>query len=119
MATSVQKLVGESIAIVTYTAPFDIAKDLLAAGQQLTEISQKVTGTLHIVIDISRLDLSFDEIMQGMGESSGDRLKEVNNGDVTLTFIGSPHMLQTVSESYPQQVDIYPTLDKALGAIRS
>lgn len=124
MATSVQKLVGEPVAIVTYTPPFNIERDLFQAREQLAEISKKVSGTLHIVIDVSRLDLSFSDIMIGMGESSGARLEEINAGDVSMSFIGSPDMLQMVKDAYQQEqyggmkVDIYGTLDEALDAIR-
>lgn len=117
MATRVEKIAGDPIAVITFTTPFNPVDDIGQVTERLSEISKTVDKVLHVVVDISRLDLPFPDIIMSMEEVPGDDLLTARHSDIDICFVGGADAAE-MAQYGGKDVSVYHTLDDALAAIR-
>jgi hypothetical protein len=118
MAPTVERLTGEPIAVITFASPFNPINDVPQANERLSELSTDVPGTLHIVADISHVELPFEDIIISMAELPGDDLLIARHSDTDICFVGGEDAAE-MAQYGGQDVAVYHTLDDALAAIRN
>jgi|GEM_PF-7070693 hypothetical protein len=124
MPSSMIKLPGEPIVIVTIALPIERhLSSLYSIRAQIDRVAREAGGPLYVLFDLRNQDVSFSDILLGLDEQAGrppgaltdPRVRPVGVGDHPLLAIAAKKTWQRYSIDVP----IFTTLEAALQYVRA
>jgi hypothetical protein len=122
MSYAVKLLPGEPVIIVSFSLPFDSLNDVPEAYTEAAELSQTLRDTVFLLSDVSAVNLSLDDLINGL-TMLRDALPKTK--DYRLIGIGSLDMVKRAAQAMWQaqygsvNVSLFSSLNDALARIRA
>jgi hypothetical protein len=118
----VQLLSGEPVILVSFSPPFDPLNDVPQAYAKAVELSQSVQTMVFLLSDVSTINLSLDDLINGMAmlKNALPKFK-----DYRFIGIGSSDMVKLAARAMRQaqygnvDVSLFSSLNDALARIRA
>ena len=124
--TTVEKLPGEPIAIITHRNPYVPERDIPHAEQELEKYLNETQGPLHVITDFSQVNTSFSLLVISMSEAiSRQGLASISSNRIKLVLVGSHRLIELGAQALQQDqyggldVPFFANMDEALAYCRS
>ena len=125
MPASVTRVPNEPIVIVTITPPPDPAHEVSKVAHTIATMFREETGPIYRVNDFTAVNLSFGELVVGLGlEAKGDP-GTFTDPRIKTIFVGTSDMVELGAKSARQEhyggldILLFATLEDALAHIRA
>lgn len=102
MLQSVEKLRGENIIVVTYSAPFDPPADIGAAQKQIATILKKNPGKFVRIDDLLHAEMTWSLFVLGIQTATVDKPGSMTDPRIHGVLVGDYEMVKIASESMTQ-----------------
>ncbi len=122
MAMEIEKLSGEPIIINRPLPPLNAEEDSKFARQEVNRLSQYIQGTVFRIVDLTQVNITLFDMMNGMKNDVGSATREERFYIVgTDEFINSLHVAAGEQDQYGmvKNVRAFSSLEAALVAARA
>ncbi len=107
--------------LVTYLPPLNPIEDVKnGLIDQIKLLKEWTSFPAYVIVDFSRVNLSFSEVVTGLGQVRATVLGEqLNQYEMVTVFVGNNEMIQMAAQSAGQkqyggfQMKVFPTLNDA------
>jgi hypothetical protein len=128
MSLEVELLAGEPILIVTFEEPFSVQDDVPIMLAEIKRSREQEPRQMVVVIDMSRVELDFPDLVYGLGVSAQQIRKEKAAGarmPAKYVFVGSDALVQLAASAMAQDqyggigAQLFSSRDEAIAFSRS
>lgn len=125
MPLKCEQLPGEPVLIFRFVSPSQPLLEAQQMHQYLSEARPSPAGVLYFISDFSQANISFSDVMIGMGEFSHKMVMDPAARPLKTAMVGTSEMIRLMADAAGQQqygaqrVPCFSTLDEALAHIRS
>lgn len=94
MPFEVKQVGDEPIIVATIIPPIDTVTEPRLTGQAANAIARRFQSTVYRITDLSRLDLSYEELVMGMAD-------DIKNSEPNMEhiFVGTGDMVELATQS--------------------
>ncbi len=125
MSVKVEALNNKNAILITYDSPYKPIEDVMKSLELELELLKEMSVfPADILVDISRLDLSFSDIVHGLGTITQSEVgREVAKYDLRIIHIGSSDMVKMGVDGLRQEqygghdVVMFSTVEDAIAYV--
>ncbi len=125
MPVTVQKMADENIILVAYESPYKVS-ETTESMEVIQQIVEQAVGVTYLIVDLSRLNMTFSDMVQGLAAStSGRQGWSVKDPRTRMVVVGANKLIEFGVKAVNQtqyggiNIPLFDTMDEALAYVRA